>query len=303
MSISQEIQRTSAWFAARKNRLTGSQAGAALGFSPWQKPADVIRAMVREYHGAESEFSAQIPADHGNRHERAAMLCFMRVTGLHVDDCGFFPYEDWSGASPDGITSDDEILELKCPFGLRHKKEAQFKTLKAQPHYYAQVQMEMLAAGKTKAYFFQYVPPIGDVFSPDYTEEQYSLEAHELDAEWLELNIPKLKEFYHLYLSERDNKEHLEPLRKVIETEHAQRIIDRIAEIDEATANLKEERESHMKSLIEIAENEDALICGHKLTKVTRAGSVSYAKAIKELAPDADLEKWRGKDSEYWRFS
>ena len=52
----EELQRTAQWMAARKGRITGSSAGAALGLCPWRSPDDVIRAMVREYHGAESDF-------------------------------------------------------------------------------------------------------------------------------------------------------------------------------------------------------------------------------------------------------
>ena len=300
----EQLQRTSEWFEKRKGRLTGSIAGAALGLSPWMKPEEVIRSMVREYHGAESEFSAHIPANHGNMHERAAMLCFQRVTGLQVDDCGFFPYGDWSGASPDGlIENEDAIVELKCPFGLRNKQEAEFKTLAEQPHYHAQVQLEMLCAGKTKAYFFQYVPQKGDVFAPEFVPEQYKLEVIDLDIDWLNENLPKLQEFHTLFLSEIDNPAHLEPLRVTIDTDEARRIIDRIGELDEALANLADEKKAMLKSLIELADNKDAIIHGHKLTRVVRAGSISYAKAIKDIAPGADLEPYRGKGSESWRLS
>ena len=59
-------QRTPEWFEQRKGRITGSRVGAILGMSPWQKPADVLRAMVREYHGASTEFTGNPATDHGN---------------------------------------------------------------------------------------------------------------------------------------------------------------------------------------------------------------------------------------------
>ena len=49
-------QRSPEWFKARIGRLTGSNIGAALGLTPWKTPDDLIRQMVREYHGAEPEF-------------------------------------------------------------------------------------------------------------------------------------------------------------------------------------------------------------------------------------------------------
>ena len=58
-------QRTAEWQQQRTMRITGSRVGAILGLSPWQKPKDVLREMVRQYHGAPSEFNAQFVADHG----------------------------------------------------------------------------------------------------------------------------------------------------------------------------------------------------------------------------------------------
>ena len=52
--------------------------------------------------------------------------------------------------------------------------------------------------------------------------------------------------------------------------------------------------------MIEMTGGADAKIAGRSLTLVRKAGAISYAKAIKELIPNADLEKWRGKPSEYW---
>lgn len=297
----EELQRTAEWMAARKGRITGSSAGAALGLCPWRSPDDVIRAMVREYHGAESEFKGNPATDYGNRHERQAQQWFMRQTALDVEDCGFMPYEDWSGASPDGLTSDGATLELKCPFGLRNDVEPAFKPLADQPHYYAQVQLEMLSAGRNNAYFVQYRPPIGDVFSPDYIAETGIIEHVQIDQDWLEEHLPKLRAFYDRYLAELDNPAHLKPLRVEIDTQQARSIVERIAEVDDALAQLGDERKHLLQTLIDMVGGEDAEICGRKLTSVTRK-TVAYAKALKALAPDADLTPYTTSSSS-WRLS
>ena len=133
------LQRSQEWHEQRKLRLTGSRIGAILGLSPWQTPENVLRQMVREYHGAESEFKVNPATEWGNQHETRALLAFMRKTDLQVEQCGFFPYGDRMGASPDGLTSDGGTLELKVPYGLRHG--GKFKSLADQPHYAAKVQM------------------------------------------------------------------------------------------------------------------------------------------------------------------
>ena len=51
-----------------------------------------------------------------------------------------------------------------------------------------------------------------------------------------------------------------------------------------------------------MAGNGDAEVCGRKLTRVNRAGAISYAKALAEIAPGADLEKWRGQPVQYWKL-
>ena len=49
-----EKQRSKEWFAKRIGRVTGSNVGAILGLNPYKTADDVLREMVRAYHGAVS---------------------------------------------------------------------------------------------------------------------------------------------------------------------------------------------------------------------------------------------------------
>ena len=296
-------QRSEAWFESRKGRITGSRVGAILGLSPWQKPGDVLRAMVREYHGAPSEFSGNVATDHGNNNEQRALLAFMRESGLGVEQCGFFAYGELMGASPDGLTSDGGVLELKVPFGLRNEQAAQFKPLADQPHYFAQVQMEILATGRTHAWFAQYVAPKGDPLSHDYVPEQISIERVEADPDWLDRNLPAISAFYALYIEELENPEHLEPLRVVIETPESGKIISELDAVRQRQKDDAAREKELMASLIEMADGKDALVHGRKLTHVAGRKSVAYAKALEALAPGADLAKWTSTSKYSWRFT
>lgn len=296
-------QRTPEWFDQRKSRITGSRVGAILGLSPWQKPAEVLRAMVREYHGAPTEFTGNPATDHGNNNEQRALLAFMRESGLQVDQCGFFPYGELMGASPDGLTDDGGVLELKVPFGLRNEQAAKFKPLADQPHYACQVQMEILAAGRAHAYFAQYVAPKGDPLSHDYVPEQMKIERVEADTEWLDRNLPAISAFYALYIEELENPEHLEPLRVVIYTPEAGELITELDAVRQRQkADAAREKEL-LASLIQLADGKDALVHGRKLTHVAGRKSVAYAKALEALAPDADLSKWTSVSKDSWRFT
>lgn len=291
MTFLSERQRTPEWFAQRKLRVTGSRAGAILGLSPWQSADDVLRAMVREHHGAPSEFVDNPAVQHGRLHEKRALLAFMRESEHMVEECGFFEYGDKFGASPDGLTDDGGVLELKVPFSCRHGEE--FKTLSEQPHYYAQVQMEMLATGRSHAYFAQYTA------SP----EHINIERVSFDQAWVEENMPKLEAFHGRVLSELDNPAHLEPLRVEVVDDVAARLVTEIYWLRAEQKKMAAEEADKLASLVKVVGCKDADINGSKLTLVKRQGSISYAKAIAELAPDADLEKWRGAPSESWRLT
>lgn len=286
-------QRSEEWFNARKGKLTGSNIGAALGVNPYKTPEDLVRQMVRDYHGAESEFTGNIATEYGASHEPLATMEYFGKTGNFVEECGFFvhPEYDWLGASPDGLVGDDGLIEIKCPFGLRNKKDPEFKTLQEQPHYYAQVQIEMACTERKWCDFYQ------------WSEHGDTVEQIQVDTEWLDANLPALEAFYKWYLSERDNPEHLEPKQVEINTLASSELIeeyDRLAaQIDEATARKKE----ILAQLVETAKSKNAIVCGRKLTKVERKGSVGYAKIVKEKLPELDLEPYTGKPTSYWRLS
>jgi len=286
-------QRTQEWFDARKGKLTGSNVGAALGLNPWKKPEDLIRQMVREYHGAESEFTGNAATSHGTLHEPLALMDYLGQTGNLVEECGFFvhPNYKWLGASPDGLVGYYGLVEVKCPFGLRNKKgdDLKFKTAAEQPHYFAQMQIEMACTGRKWCHFYQWAKH-GDC-----------IETVEYDEKWFTDNLPSLQAFYRWYLSELDNPAHLEPKQKEINTLSAKTLLDEYddltAKIDDAAARKKE----ILSELIAISKERDAIIHGRKLTKVERKGSVQYKK-IPELE-GVDLEKYRGKPTQYWKLS
>lgn len=282
-------QRSQEWFEARKGKLTGSNIGAALGLNPYKTPDDLIRQMVREYHGAEPEFTGNIATEYGSHNEPIAAMDFTMKTGLDVDECGFFihPEHEWLGASPDGLINENAIIEIKCPFGLRNKETPEFKTANEQPHYYAQVQIELACSGRVVCYFYQWAPK-GDM-----------IEIVNLDHEWLDENIKALNDFYLLYLSELKNPDHLAPKIAEINTLRANEMVKEYFEIAARIDNDTARKKELLDSLVEICDGNDSIVCGHKLTKVSRAGSVSYAKIVKDLKIKID-DKYVGKPTEYF---
>ena len=284
-------QQTKQWYDARAGKLTASRAGAALGMNPWQSPDDLIRAMVREYHGAEPEFRGNPATFYGQQHEPLAVLDYMSETGANVDMADFHvhPEHDWLGASPDGFVGDDGMIEVKCPFSLRNG--GAFKPLSEQPHYYAQVQVQLAVTGRKWCDFYQWAP------------HGTKTERVELNPDWWSENMPKLAAFYERYIKELGNPAHLVERTKIIVGKRYEKMLARYDELKRIQDDAKAEQKEILEQLIEAAGGESAEICGRRLVRVERKGSVSYAKIVAEKLPDLDLTPWTGKGSVSWRLT
>jgi len=282
-------QQTPEWFEARRGRLTGSMAGAALGLAPYMSQEDCLRALVRSMHDMPSEFEGNIATEWGNANEALARSAYEMETGQIVEPAGFVPFEDWSGASPDGYVGEDCLVEIKCPFGIRKNAEPAFKPLEDQPHYYAQIQLQLHVTGRLVCDFLQWTP------------HGHQIEVVFYNAAWITENLPKLKAFW-WKAREADPAAFEGPKRKVIDTPEAAKLIAEYDELRDAIDNAKERQADILDRLVIMSGGKNADVAGRNLTLVKRKGSVSYAKAIKELMPDADLEPYRGKASESWQL-
>ncbi len=286
-------QRTEAWHAARKGRVTASMVGAILGNSPHMDRDDAMRRMVRDWHGAEPEFTGNVATEYGTFHEAGALAEYQMETGNAVEAVGFVTREDWAGCSPDGLIGLVGGVEIKCPFGKRKMgPEDDFKPLADQPHYHDQIQFSLWVTERAWWDFYQWAPGGWS-----------KLETISPSAAWRSRNLPRLREFWEDFCAERENPEpHLEPKRVIVDTPEAARLMDEYDDLQEAIDRAKERQAEVRDMIVGLAGERDALIAGRKVTRVDRSGAISYAKAIKELAPNADLEPWRGKPSVHWRI-
>ena len=286
-------QQTDGWHAARLGLVTASNAGAILGCDPYRNNEDVMRQMVRSFHKAKREFSGNVATEYGNFHEAGARIDYQLWSGNIVEPCGFFALESepcWLGASPDGLIGVNGLLEIKCPYGMRESK-GQFKALQEMPHYYAQIQIQLMVTCRDWCDFFQWCP------------SAHVVERVKRDNFWLLDNIPVLRAFWERYKEELGNPIHLEDKRKVIENEAASKLLREYDEVTDQLDFAQQRKKEIIDQLVMMAKDRDALVCGRKLTKVEREGSVSYAQVVKQFCPEVDLEPYRGKPSTSWRLS
>jgi len=284
-------QRTPEWHESRKGRITGSAVGAILGNSPFATRDDVMRRMVRDWRGAESEFTGNVATEYGTFHEGGALVEYQMETGNAVEAVGFVTKEDWAGCSPDGLVGLVGGLEIKCPFGKRKMQDGDtFKTLEQQPQYHDQIQFSLWVCERVWWDFFQW----GAGFT--------ALETVKPCSKWRAKNLPKLRQFYAEYLHEREHNAapHLEAKRVEIDTLEAARMVSEWDDLCDAEDRAKERKKDLLAQMVQVAGGRNAVFAGRNLTLTKRVGAVSYAKALKDIAPDADLEPYRGKASEFW---
>lgn len=287
-----EEQRSKEWFQKRKGKITGSAVGAILGLNPYTKKEDVLRRMVREYHGYPSEFTGNIATDYGTNNESNAIGSFELNYDLSVTETGFHvhPVYDWLGASPDGLVGDSSIIEIKCPFSRR--KDALFKSIDEQPHYYAQVQIELYCTERKSAFFLQWSP------------YGYKLEMVDIDEKWIDENVPKLYDFYELFLSELDNPEHLTDLSnektQEIDNDESKELITMFLSFNEELKRIRDAVDHCREKIIELANGKKSIISGVSVTPSIRKGTINYKKIVEENLTDIDLSKYQSKSTTTW---
>lgn len=150
-----EKQRTQEWFNARRYRFTGSRIHEIMGTKISMAYVKEVVLEALDPYLEESYVSPDM--ERGNILEETAFKKLTEILNkrfIQTETCGFFPYENFSGASPDGLTSDNGVIEIKCPRAKTFFEVVE--TGKIDPKYYDQMQCEMLATGRSKAYYFNY---------------------------------------------------------------------------------------------------------------------------------------------------
>lgn len=153
-------QRSEDWKKERYGKFSASEIHKLLGIKSLGETGKsyAIEKAIEELYGEMEENYISYDMQNGIDTEPLAFAKFKELKGLEfleVSNCSFFKFNDHSGASPDGLVSNNSVLEIKCP-----KSTTFFKlvaTNEIDSKYYAQMQMQMLCTGAERAYFFNYL--------------------------------------------------------------------------------------------------------------------------------------------------
>ena len=179
--MANDLQRTDAWYLARKGKITASEIVNILtkgrgkdeifGKTALTYLNDKVAERLMDddaFIWYMTDIKKSTPAMRwGTEYEDSAREQYEIATKRKVMDCPFMPlegFEDYVGGSPDGRCSTmDRIIEIKCPYGpnnhIEHCRWNSSEDLKVgNPQYYAQVQLNMLITKTDKCDFISYSP-------------------------------------------------------------------------------------------------------------------------------------------------
>jgi len=139
--IPQFEQRSQEWYDLRKGMITASDIATVTSDNPYQKPITVLRKKC----GLDDKFTGNKFTEWGIKYEQIANMIYEKDYNTTVIEFGLIqhPYISFLGASPDGITADGIMLEIKCPYVRELKPEIEHEGV---PHYYwiqVQIQLEV----------------------------------------------------------------------------------------------------------------------------------------------------------------
>lgn len=141
-------QKTPEWYAARNNLITASDFAQALGEGKFGTQAQLIEKKV--FVDNQKPFVSNMFFDWGNLFEPVANAIYAHMKNATVHEFGLLihPRHAFLGASPDGITEDGIMLEIKCP--LKRKITGEIPK-----QYYYQIQGQLDVCGLQECDYFE----------------------------------------------------------------------------------------------------------------------------------------------------
>jgi len=182
LSLPHHEQRSEEWFAQRKNKLTSSDIDAVLGNNKYSSAEEILF----KKNGLARPFTGNEATRHGQKYEDEAIAKYCAMHNKKTFSFGLIPHPtiEFLAGSPDDITYDGIVVEVKCP--LRRKIIPGEIPL----HYQGQLKMNMEICNLNHGVFIEYKPK--EVFG----EEELNIVHLERDPDWFSDIFPRLEHFW-----------------------------------------------------------------------------------------------------------
>ena len=146
-------QGTDEWFAVRIGKVTASRVADVLaktktGYST-SRENYMAQLVCERLTGQKGESFTNAAMQHGTDTEPLARAAYEALHDVLVDEVGFIPHPTiiMAGASPDGLVSDDGLLEIKCPNTATHIETLLSQTVPGK--YNTQMQFQMACTDRS----------------------------------------------------------------------------------------------------------------------------------------------------------
>jgi putative phage-type endonuclease len=192
--IAQEYaeQRSQEWLDLRENMITASDVASALGENHYESPDAFVKKKVLR-----TKWAGNAATAHGTLLEPIVRDLYDQKFNRKSHEVGLVQHREypWLGASPDGITEDGILVEIKCP--LTRKIEPNVPK-----HYWPQVQLQLEITDLEECDFVQYRPATSEGGVATKGEEFVVVRVHR-DREWFAKALPVLEAVWQRVLKGR----------------------------------------------------------------------------------------------------
>ena len=171
-------QRSQEWLDLRDQMITASDVASAIGENHYETPDAFVKKKVLK-----TKWAGNAATAHGTLLEPLVRDLYDARTGRKSHEIGLVQHRQypWLGASPDGVTEDGLLIEIKCP--LTRKIEA-----KVPKHYWPQVQLQLEITDLEECDFVQYRPAKTEGAEPEFVVVRIKR-----DREWFAKHLPAMK--------------------------------------------------------------------------------------------------------------
>lgn len=112
--LKQYKQREPEWYAAREKMISASDMASVFNRNKYKSKKQLLKDKVLQ----DSTFTGNKFTKHGQKYEDVASIIYQNRNNYNVIEFGLLihPLYSFVGASPDGITHNGRMLEIKCPY-------------------------------------------------------------------------------------------------------------------------------------------------------------------------------------------
>lgn len=192
--IAQEYaeQRSQEWLDLRENMITASDAASAIGESRYESEDAFVKKKVLR-----TKWAGNAATAHGTLLEPFVRDLYDQKFNRKSHEIGLVQHREypWLGASPDGVTEDGILVEIKCPMSRKIEPNVP-------KHYLPQVQLQLEITDLEECDFVQYRPASAEGTVPPKPEEFVVVRVRR-DREWFARALPILERVWQRVLKGR----------------------------------------------------------------------------------------------------